>query len=170
MDERLVHRRDLRRRIFERHQVLRGQIRRALSVVTGGAARRKPRWCPWPESNRHSLRNSILSRARLPIPPQGHARPASEGGGGPQQPAPALSQAKTSAFTPPFGSGPYLFGPLVPSRHMKTSTTRASATKARLKMVDRPPPTEPRTTAFTMSRRMSPPNHQPLRSVSWSRR
>jgi hypothetical protein len=29
-------------------------------------------WCPWPESNQHSLRNSILSRARLPIPPQGH--------------------------------------------------------------------------------------------------
>jgi hypothetical protein len=21
-------------------------------------------WCPWPESNQHSLRNSILSRAR----------------------------------------------------------------------------------------------------------
>ena len=33
----------------------------------------KPRksWCPWPGSNQHSLRNSILSRARLPIPPQG---------------------------------------------------------------------------------------------------
>ena len=29
------------------------------------------RWCPWPESNQHSLRNSILSRARLPVPPQG---------------------------------------------------------------------------------------------------
>ena len=29
-------------------------------------------WCPWPGSNQHSLRNSILSRARLPIPPQGH--------------------------------------------------------------------------------------------------
>jgi hypothetical protein len=32
---------------------------------------RKAFWCPWPESNQHSLRNSILSRARLPIPPQG---------------------------------------------------------------------------------------------------
>jgi hypothetical protein len=30
-------------------------------------------WCPWPESNQHSLRNSILSRARLPIPPQGRS-------------------------------------------------------------------------------------------------
>lgn len=29
-------------------------------------------WCPWPESNQHSLRNPILSRTRLPIPPQGH--------------------------------------------------------------------------------------------------
>ncbi len=28
-------------------------------------------WCPWPGSNQHSFRNSILSRARLPIPPQG---------------------------------------------------------------------------------------------------
>ena len=29
------------------------------------------KWCPWPGSNQHSLRNSILSRARLPVPPQG---------------------------------------------------------------------------------------------------
>ena len=29
-------------------------------------------WCPWPDSNGHFRRNSILSRARLPIPPQGH--------------------------------------------------------------------------------------------------
>src|SRR5918998_3733678 len=42
----------------------------------------KHKWCPWPGSNQHSLRNSILSRARLPIPPQGprdsgyHAVPA----------------------------------------------------------------------------------------------
>jgi hypothetical protein len=34
-------------------------------------------WCPWPESNQHSLRNSILSRARLPVPPQG---PSDTGG------------------------------------------------------------------------------------------
>ena len=34
-------------------------------------------WCPWPDSNGHSLRNSILSPARLPIPPQGHEKGAS---------------------------------------------------------------------------------------------
>ena len=28
-------------------------------------------WCPMPESNRHSRRNAILNRARLPIPPMG---------------------------------------------------------------------------------------------------
>jgi hypothetical protein len=29
-------------------------------------------WCPMPESNRHSRRNAILNRARLPVPPMGH--------------------------------------------------------------------------------------------------
>jgi disulfide bond formation protein DsbB len=29
-------------------------------------------WCPWRESNPHSSRNTILSRARLPVPPHGH--------------------------------------------------------------------------------------------------
>ena len=42
----------------------RGAGERYISIIQGG-------WCPWPESNQHSLRNSILSRARLPIPPQG---------------------------------------------------------------------------------------------------
>ena len=28
-------------------------------------------WWPWSDSNRHSLRNLILSQARLPIPPRG---------------------------------------------------------------------------------------------------
>src|ERR1051325_3889194 len=32
------------------------------------------RWCPWRESNPHSLRNTILSRARLPVPPHGLKR------------------------------------------------------------------------------------------------
>jgi hypothetical protein len=32
-----------------------------------------------PESNRHSVRNTILSRARLPIPPRRHLRAVREG-------------------------------------------------------------------------------------------
>lgn len=41
----------------------RSPYRRAKVAVAG--------WCPMPESNQHSFRNSILSRARLPIPPMG---------------------------------------------------------------------------------------------------
>src|ERR1043165_8123341 len=56
-----------------------GEVSRNLEVEpTSESASGKPRsdeaWCPWPESNQHSLRNSILSRARLPVPPQGHSR------------------------------------------------------------------------------------------------
>jgi hypothetical protein len=43
------------------------------AFTDGGGLLRKSFWCPWPESNQHSLRNSILSRARLPIPPQGRS-------------------------------------------------------------------------------------------------
>lgn len=48
-----------------------------LTAAIGGKSKSKKvrnsvqEWCPWPGSNQHSLRNSILSRARLPIPPQG---------------------------------------------------------------------------------------------------
>jgi adenylate cyclase len=42
-----------------------------LRKMNVGGRGRTPDWCPWPESNQHSLRNSILSRARLPVPPQG---------------------------------------------------------------------------------------------------
>lgn len=35
------------------------------------------RWCPMPGSNQHFFRNSILSRARLPIPPMGQRIPTS---------------------------------------------------------------------------------------------
>ena len=37
-------------------------------VAVPREARQGEAWCPWPESNQHSLRNSILSRARLPVP------------------------------------------------------------------------------------------------------
>ena len=52
---------------------MRGQCPRRGPLRSGYSAKS---WCPWPESNGHSLRNSILSRARLPIPPQGHGKPA----------------------------------------------------------------------------------------------
>ena len=31
------------------------------------------KWCPPPESNRHSRRNGILNPARLPVPPEGRS-------------------------------------------------------------------------------------------------
>src|SRR5882757_1038693 len=48
-------------------------------VAAPRVARKGEAWCPWPESNQHSLRNSILSRARLPIPPQGLSDRAIDG-------------------------------------------------------------------------------------------
>src|SRR3954464_16050006 len=44
-----------------------------MAMQANSALAKRIGWCPRPESNRHSLRNSILSRARLPIPPRGHA-------------------------------------------------------------------------------------------------
>src|SRR3982750_2851674 len=37
---------------------------------------KKERWCPGPESNRHTFRWGILSPLRLPISPPGHGRKA----------------------------------------------------------------------------------------------
>ncbi len=57
-----------------------------LTAAVGGKPKPKKvrnsvqEWCPWPGSNQHSLRNSILSRARLPIPPQGHRGPKPRSG------------------------------------------------------------------------------------------
>lgn len=59
------HRCTRKRLFFKGFRVLRGRLRTLWNGLE------QPSWCPWPESNQHSLRNSILSRARLPVPPQG---------------------------------------------------------------------------------------------------
>ena len=41
-------------------------------IVPIATERSEDGWWPWSDLNRHSLRNLILSQARLPIPPQGH--------------------------------------------------------------------------------------------------
>ncbi len=66
------------------------------------AKKLKKEWCPRSDSNRHSLRNSILSRARLPIPPQG---PEAGVRAVPGNWEPLFrDQAKTSAGSVPFRS------------------------------------------------------------------
>jgi uncharacterized protein YifN (PemK superfamily) len=42
------------------------------SPVAAGGSEAARQWCPWRESNPHSLQNAILNRARLPVPPHGH--------------------------------------------------------------------------------------------------
>jgi hypothetical protein len=61
----VVHRCTRKCLFFKGFRALRGRLRTLWNGLE------QPSWCPWPESNQHSLRNSILSRARLPVPPQG---------------------------------------------------------------------------------------------------
>ena len=44
-----------------------------LAAPPAGFRYRGQCWCPWSDSNGHSLRNSILSSSASTIPPQGHA-------------------------------------------------------------------------------------------------
>jgi len=60
-------------RIVGKKSNFRDPVRRGAPIARG-VHNSVQAWCPWPESNQHSLRNSILSRARLPIPPQGPPR------------------------------------------------------------------------------------------------
>ena len=52
---------------------LRTALLRVLPATVLERSRKRPSysgiWCRWRESNPHSLRNTILSRARLPVPP-----------------------------------------------------------------------------------------------------
>ncbi len=52
--------------------VLERWLAKGLPRLEGSVPIFDQQWCPWPDSNRHFFRNSILSRTRLPIPPQGH--------------------------------------------------------------------------------------------------
>lgn len=61
-------------------QLLERAIGRTEPAVMGMVPIFDRKWCPWPDSNQHAFRRSILSRMRLPISPQGQRSRAARRG------------------------------------------------------------------------------------------